>query len=267
MSTSSWIRDIQDRVKRASNDVNTALQPRVAQAKRSLETSIQQMGLKAGPEIFEGDDALISALTDLDNLRNALSDIATSVEQYRTRLLDLARSQSAVSVLLQRPPHDILPLLRKHVPQTHVETQLALGSAQTFSANAISRFALDMSSPMADLSRTFEETFLSKITPLRKRYITQKKEFLTYSRQASVTDDDVRREHLTSIADSSAWQSTSETLLAEARSLLSSTLNNMSEWALNVAQAQREMFGRSARVFEEPATQAEIAQNESSSSS
>lgn len=266
MSTSSWVKDIQDRVKKASNDVNFVLQPRVAQAKRSIEASIQQIGLKPGREIFDGDDALYDTLTDLDNLRIALREIALSVEQYRARLLELSRSQSALSMHLQRPPHDILLLMRKHVPQTHIETQLELSNAQVFSANSMSRFALDMSTPMADLSRKFDETYDSKITPLKKRYISQKKEYITYSRQAAAADDSIRRENLTSIADSAAWQSTGETLLSEIRSLLSYSLSHLSEWILNVAQAQREMFSRSARAFEGPANRAEAAQNESSPS-
>lgn len=267
MSASSWMKDIQDRVKRASNDVNVVLQPRVAQAKRSLEASIQQIGLKPGPEVFEGDDELFAALNDLDCLRDALSGISKSVEQHRTRLLDLARSQSTLSSELQRPSHDLLPLLRQHVPTAQVDVQLALANAQSFTANALSRFALEMSTPMCDLSRTFEEAFLSKITPLKKRYINQKTEYLRYSRQAAETDDTVRRENLNSIAESAlpTWKATSETLLAEVRSLLSYTLSNLSEWTLNVAQGQREMFSRSARAFEQPAVQAEAAQNRPSS--
>lgn len=263
MTTPSWVRDIQDRVKRASNDVNIALQPRVAQAKRSLEASIQQIGLTPGPEIFEGDESLHAALGDLDILREALSTIAATVDQHRSRLLDLARTQSSLASHLDAPEKPLLPLLHRHLSAERVDAQVSLASAQAFTANSLSRFALDMSTPMADLSRTFEEAFVSKITPLKKRYISQKTEFLRYSRQAAATDDPLRRENLNSIAQSAlpTFTATSETLMAEIQSLLRYTVSNLSEWSLNVTQAQAETYARAARVFEEPAKQAEAAQN------
>eukprot|EP00174_Griffithsia_okiensis_P000596 GO256093.1.p1 GENE.GO256093.1~~GO256093.1.p1 ORF type:complete len:135 (+),score=7.43 GO256093.1:45-407(+) len=116
---------------------------------------------------------------------------------------------------------------------------------------------------MADLSRTFEEAYSSKITPLKKRYIAQKGEYLRYSRQAETTEDTVRRQNLSSIAESAlpTFKATGETLLAEVRSLLSYTLTNLSEWTLNVAQAESEMLTRSAAAYEQPSKQAEAAQN------
>lgn len=257
---------MQDKVKKASNDMTIALQPRVAQAKRSLEASIQQMGLKPGREIYQDDDALYTALTDLDHLRDALAHIANSVEAHRARLLDLARSQKALADSISAPSEPVLTLLRKHLPPEHVDAQVALGAAETLASNAVSRFAIDMSTPMADLSRTFEESFVAKITPLKKRYITQKSEYLKYLRQAAQAEDPVRSDNLNSIAQSAipGWRATSEMLMAEIQSLLSYTTSNLSEWALNVAQAEAETYSRSAKIFDGPARQAENAQNSSS---
>lgn len=257
------MKDIQDRVKRASNDVNVALQPRVAQAKRSFEQSIQQIGLKPGREIYVDDESLLSAIIDLEHLRDALTAISLSVDQHRTRLLDLAKTQKTLANNLSAPSENVLVLLRKHLSERNLEAQLALGNAQMLSANAVSRFALDMSTPMADLSRTFEECFVAKITPLKKRYITQKSEYLRYLKQAAQTEDTVRRDNLASIAQSAVpvWRATSETLLAEIQSLLSYAVSNLSEWTLNVAQAEAETYARSAKLFEAPARQAEDAQN------
>lgn len=261
MSTSSWVKEIQERVKRASNDVNVALQPRVAQAKRSLEASIQQIGLRAGPEVFQDDKELYDALMELDELRAIVMNLSRSVEQQRSQFLELSRMTSNVSANLQRDT--LIQMSRRHLSSGRVDAQLSLGNAQIFSANAMSRFALDMSTPMADLSRTFDETLQSKITPLRRRYLTQKREYMSFSKQAMDTDDNERREHLQAVAQSSAWRSTSDNLMAEIRSLTTYTLQKLSDWSLDVAQAEREMLARSARAFEQPAAQAEAAQNDS----
>lgn len=257
---------MQDRVKRASNDVSIALQPRVQQAKRSLEASIQQMGLKPGREIYQDDEQLHIALDELEQLRTQLTTIATSVEQHRARLIQLAASQKQLAENLSAPNDQMLVLLRKHLPASHLEAQLSLGGAQMTAANALSRFALDMSTPMADLSRTFDESYVAKIVPLRKRYITQKSEYLRYLRQAANEENAVRADNLNAIAQSAipGWRATSDTLMAEIHSLLTYSVTNLSEWTLNVAQAEAETYARAARVYERPAKEAEDAQNEPS---
>ena len=263
---SSWMKDVQDRVKRASHEVSVALQPRMEQAKRSLEASIQQMGLKPGREIFQDDEQLQVALEELEHLRVHLTTISASVEQHRTRLIQLATTQKQLADNLAAPSEQILVLFRKHHPASHLNAQLSLGNAQMNAANALSRFALDMATPMADLSRTFEESYIAKIMPLRKRYTVQKSEYLKYLRQAANEENAAKAENFNSIAQSSVpgWRSTSETLMAEIQSLLSYTLTNLSEWTLNVAQAEAETYARTARLFEDPAKEAEEAQNEPS---
>lgn len=262
---SSWMKDFQDRVKRASNDVNTALQPRVAHAKRSFELSIQQIGLKPGREIYQDDESLLVSLTDLDHLRLTIQSLASSVEQQRSRLLENAKAQKQVAAILSSPAEPVLTILRKQLPPSHLEAQLALGASQQTSAAALSRFALDMSTPMADLSRTFEEAYSAKILPLKKRYINQKVNYLRTLHQAeAAVDDPQRRQAFLDSANATAptWRATSDSLMAEIQSLISYTVSNLSEWSLNVAQAEAETYARLARTYEDPAKQAEKAQNE-----
>lgn len=261
------MKDLQDRMKRASNDVNVALQPRVQMAKRSLEASLQQIGLKPGREIYQDDQRLLDAVVELDLLRSLLQKISSAVEQHRTRLLDVARSENALATILSSPNDNLLTLLRKQLSPGRVDVQLSLGAAQLSASNAVSRFALDMSTPMADLSRTFDEAYMGKITPLLKRYIAQKSEYLRFLRQANAAEDPVRKDSLNSMAQSAVpiWKATSDTLMSEIQSLLSYTTMHLSEWTLNVAQAEAETYERSAKVFQQPAREAEAAQNESSS--
>lgn len=260
------MKDLQDRMKRASNDVNIVLQPRVAMAKRSLENSLQQIGLKPGREIYQDDQRLLDALAELDALRTMLQKISAAVEQHRTRLLEAARTENTLANILSSPNDNLLALLRKQLIPERVDVQLALGAAQLSTSNALSRYALDMSTPMADLSRTFDEAYTGKITPLMKRYYSQKGEYLRFLRQAAATEDTLKKDSLSSMAQSAVpmWRSTSDTLMAEIQSLVSYTTSHLSDWTLNVAQAQAETYSRSAKVFEEPAREAEAAQNESS---
>lgn len=260
------MRDLQDRVKRASNDVNVVLQPRVAMAKRSLENSLQQIGLKPGREIYQDDERLLDALVELDTLRAMLQKLSAAVDQHRTRLLDVARTEHTLADILSSPNDHLLTLLRKQLTPARVDAQLTLGAAQLSVSNAVSRFALDMSTPMADLSRTFDEAYSGKITPLLKRYYSQKGEYLRFIRQAAATEDALKKDNLSSMAQSAlpTWRGTSDTLMAEIQSLMSYTTSHLSEWTLNVAQAQAETYSRSAKVFEQPAREAEAAQNEPS---
>ncbi|CDF37524.1 unnamed protein product [Chondrus crispus] len=250
-------------MKRASTNMNVALQPKVAMAKRSFEQSIQQMGLKPGREVYQDDERLLDALLDLDELRTMLQSVASAVDQHRTRLLDVARSEAAIATILATPNDNLLALLRKQLSPARIDAQRGLGEAQMSASNAVARFALDMSTPMSDLSRTFDEAYNGKIVPLKKRYIAQKTEYLRYMRQAQAAEDLARKESLNSMAESAVpmWKATSDTLMAEIQSLVSYATSNMSEWTLNVAQAQSETFSRTARIFEEPARDAEKAQN------
>lgn len=260
---SSWMKDLQDRMKRASSDMNVALQPKVQQAKRTLEQSIQQIGLRPGPEIYQDDLRLHHALAQLDALRDTLQALSLAVDQHRTRLLALATSQSALASILSDPPDALAPLLRKQLPPARLAVQEALSGAQTVAAAGTSRFAMDMSTPMVDLARTFEEAFGAKVVPLRKRYVAQKTEFLRYIRQAAATDDPARKDSLGAMAQSAEplWRATSDTLMAEIQSLVSYTVSHINEWTLNVAQAQAESLARAAKAFEQPAADAERAQN------
>lgn len=263
-ASSAWMKDIQDRMKKATSEVNTALQPRVHMAKRSLEEGMQSIGLRHGKEIYDQDEGLLIAVTSLDEFRDLLRALATTVETHRRNLLAVAQSERELGEMMSSPSSAVSSLLQSHVPPNRIEAQVALGSAQVSASSSLSRFALDMATPMVDLSRTFEETYVSKITSLKKLYSSQKTEYVRYVRQAAACEDPVRRSNLESIALSAqpVWQRTSETLCAEIQQLVSFAASNMSEWMLNVAQAECETYSRSAAVLEAPARQAEDCQQE-----
>jgi hypothetical protein len=121
-----------------------------------------------------------------------------------------------------------------------------------------------MSTPMADLMRTFEETYSSKIMPLKKLYISQKTEYTRYMRQAAAAEDEIRRSNLDSIAQSArpVWERTSESLRSEIQRLVVYATTNVSEWMLNVSQAESEAYSRSSRAFADVARLAEANQQE-----
>lgn len=226
---------------------------------------MQSMGLRHGRELFDEDEELMLALDSLDELRLLLRTLATVVDSHRKNLLAVAATERQLGEMMSAPSSSVADLLHAHVAPSRVDSQVALGTAQVSASSSISRFALDMATPMLDLSRTFEETFTSKITALKKLYASQKTEYTRYVRQAAACDEPMRRSNLESIADSArpVWERTSETLRSEIQNLVTHATANMSEWLLNVAQAEAEMYKRSASFLEGPSRQAEECQMES----
>lgn len=261
----SWMKDLQERVRRASTEMNTALQPRMAQAKRQIEEGIEQMGLKRGKELYTDDAPLASAMAALDVVRAHVRALATNVDSQRGHLLAAAKSQRALGETLgAAAPADAQALIPGGGGREGAHT--AFAEAQLAAAGAMARFALDMSTPMADLARTFEERYAASISPLKKRHATQKTEYLKFVRQARAAAEDAdpaRRERLETVARNAqpVCQRTSESLQDEIRSLLAHTMSSISEWMLNVAQAQAETYARASKAFEDPKQLAEKAQD------
>jgi hypothetical protein len=264
MASSAWMKEFQERMKKATTEVNTALQPRVIMAKRSLEEGMLSMGLRQGREVYDEDEELYYAVCSLDDLRGLLRSLSNAVETHRTNLLAAAATEKALGDIISGPTSSIASLLESRVSENRLECHLALGAAQLSTSSSLLRFALDMSTPMADLMRTFEETYSSKITPLKRMYISQKTEYTRYVRQAAAAEDEVRRSNLESIAHSArpVWERTSETLRSEIQRLVVYATSNVSEWMLNVSQAEAETYLRSAHAFEDVARQAEANQQE-----
>lgn len=264
----SWMKDLQERVRRAG----TELQPRVAQAQRKLEEGIEQMGLtKRGRDLYADDVPLADALRQLEALRAHLSALAEHVDAQRRHLIAAASAQRALSALLASGPAgaaaDAVPGgIPDETPGAAEAARSELAKAQEKAAGLGARFALDMATPMADLSRTVEESYAASVAPLQKRYAAQKSEYLRVLRQAEAADADqdaARRDRLSAAAEQSRplWGRTSRALQDEIRSLVAHAASSLAEWALNVAQAQAETYTRAAKAFEEPARLAQAAQD------
>jgi hypothetical protein len=264
MASSAWMKEIQERMKKATTEVNTALQPRVVMAKRSLEEGMQSMGLRQGREIYDEDEGLYHAVTSLDDLRALLRSLSSTVETHRKNLLAAASTEKALGDIIAGQGSSLASVLESRISDSRLECHVALGAAQLSTGSSLSRFALDMSTPMADLMRTFEETYSSKIMPLKKLYISQKTEYTRYMRQAAAAEDEIRRSNLESIAQSArpVWERTSESLRSEIQRLIVYATTNVSEWMLNVSQAESEAYSRSSRAFADVARLAEANQQE-----
>jgi len=261
----SWVKDLQERVRRASNDVNTVLQPRVMQAKRSIEEGIEQIKGR-GKELYADDVQLASSIAALDAVRTHIREISTAVDLQRGQLLAAAQTQRNLGDLLSAPSS-------VDTPEDRSQASTSFANAQLIVASQFARFALDMSTPMADLARTFEERYAANVSPLKKQHAAAKNEYLRHARSAAAAADDAnstanmndpgRRERLESIANNAlpVAQRASEQLQDEIRVLLTHATSSLSEWSLNVAQAQAETYARSAEAFKEPAKLAEKAQD------
>lgn len=261
----SWVKDLQERVRRASNDVNTVLQPRVLQAKRSIEEGIEQFKGR-GKELYADDVSLASSIAALDAVRTHIREISAAVDLQRGQLLAAAQTQRNLGDLLSAPSS-------VDTPEDRSQANVSFANAQLIVASAFARFALDMSTPMADLSRTFEERYTANVSPLKKQHAAAKTEYLRHARAAAAAASDTtstanindpgRRERLESLANNAqpVAQRASEQLQDEIRALLTHATSSLSEWSLNVAQAQAETYTRAAEAFKEPAKLAEKAQD------
>ncbi|KAI0565354.1 hypothetical protein FGB62_19g115 [Gracilaria domingensis] len=256
--SSAWVKDLQDRVKRASVDVNVALQPRLTQAKRSIEQSIQQFGLRPSKELYEADYALYEVLCVLDDLRDLVSALASQAEAHKRSLLELARVEKQLSHSLA-PDSRLADLLQDYVPKEALSAQFSFVQSQQSAASCLQAYAMDVSPPIVDLARTLEESYAAKIVPLRKRYLAQKNEWNRLRRQPDT-------EGFEAVIETTAamWRATSETLSAECRGLILYCTSKLADWTLNVAQAKAETYTRAAALYEQPAKLAEDAQNLSS---
>ncbi|CAN8071725.1 unnamed protein product [Agarophyton chilense] len=256
--SSAWVKDLQDRVKRASVDVNVALQPRLTQAKRSIEQSIQQFGLRPNKELYESDFALYGTLCVLDDLRTLLSELASQTEAHKRSMLELARVEKQLSHSLA-PDSRLSSLLQDYVPKQTLSAQFSFVQSQQSAASCLQAYAMDVSPPIIDLARTFEDSYSAKIVPLRKRYLAQKTEWNRLRRQPD-------NEAFEALIETTVgmWRATSETLSAESRSLILYCSSKLSDWTLNVAQAKADTYSRAASLYEQPAKLAEDAQNTTS---
>lgn len=265
----SWVKDLQERMRRASNDVNTVLQPRVLQAKRSIEEGIEQFKGR-GKELYADDVPLASSIAALDAVRVHIREISIAVDLQRGQLLAAAQTQRNLGDLLSAPSS-------VDTPEERSRANTEFANAQLIVASAFARFALDMSTPMADLARTFEERYSANVSPLKKQHAAAKNEYLRHARAAAneanntnntnnmttVSSDPGRRERLESLANNAlpVAQRASEQLQDEIRALLTHATSSLSEWSLNVAQAQAETYARATEAFKEPAKLAEKAQD------
>lgn len=252
----SWVRDLQERVRRAGADAQSALQPRVAQAKRSLEEGLDTLKGR-GRELYADDASLAASLAALDAVRTHIRSLSGTVETQRAQLLACAQTQRLLGDQLAAPA----PL---GLPASRATAQSAFAQAQTQTAASLARFALDMSTPMADLSRTFEERYTASVAPLKRAHASAKQEHLRAVRAArAASEDPARREHLEAAAAEALApaQRASEALQGEIRALLAHATTVLSEWALNVAQAQAETYARAAEAFANPSKLAQQAQD------
>lgn len=255
---SSWVKDLQERVKRASVDVNVALQPRLNQAKRSIEQSIQQIALRPAKDAYEADYPLYEILSVLDDLRTLVSDLATQAEAHKRAMLQLTRVEKQLSSSLS-PESALGDVLQSYVPKDALAAQFAFVQSQQSAASCLQAYAMDVYPPIVDLARTFEDSYADKIVPLRKRYLAQKNEWNRLRRQTEADGFDTLIE-----TTATMWRATSETLSAECRALISYCTAKISEWTLNVAQAKADTFRRTADLYQQPAKMAEDAQDSSS---
>lgn len=125
-----------------------------------------------------------------------------------------------------------------------VDTQQSLGNGMIHLSQVSSKLSLAIAKPINDLMVSFEDRYVRKIIPLRKRYVDQKGQYLKYMRSADMADTDEKRSYYEALADASkpVWNRTSTELRTEADVMTELTAKNIAQWSRTIALQHERAF-------------------------
>lgn len=212
--------------------------------------------------------ARLAALTDSATAHKAAVEAAAIAERSLGDLLssavlrgppDRAGSGGGSGGVVVAPP----PAIRGYLPKVRVDAVGAVGHALAAEGVAAHAAAASSVAPLVGLLSAFEERYGRKVAPLRRRYATQKGDWLRFVRQAEAAglvegpDDGGggkeagKRRKLEALAGAAApvWKRTSAELKAEASALAELTAWNLSQWALGVADGRGVAVAGGARLW------------------
>ncbi|PXF47290.1 hypothetical protein BWQ96_02903 [Gracilariopsis chorda] len=214
------------------------------------------------PDLYYEDRPLGNSIHALEEIRVALRELASAANEHKDMLVAHASTErtlgdTLVDVMQPRTtasenddedmslsdsPHDHdennpTSHFSTYLPIEARESQKALGKGLSCHSDAIIKLSVAISSPINDLTRSFEERYQRKIVPLRKRYIDQKGQYLKYKRHADMADTDEKRSYYEALAEAAkpVWIRTSTELRTESDVMTELTAKNMAKWSRNIA--------------------------------
>jgi len=192
-------------------------------------------------DVFEGDAMLRKSLDDLEEAREHMENLWAAVDNHGKDMMCMAASERTLSQRLTSSASSIITTADRHLTKDRVTTQIALGAAEAQAAQTIQKFAQDMVDPMREVRRSIDDRYRGTVVVLKKRYISQKSDYLKYSRQIANTDDENKKFNLESLRDASRpiWEKTSASLKIEADKLVVEIIKEMNHYLVKLALVRR----------------------------
>mmetsp|Transcript_13739 Transcript_13739/g.28203 ORF Transcript_13739/g.28203 Transcript_13739/m.28203 type:complete len:247 (-) Transcript_13739:358-1098(-) len=209
-------------------------------------------------ELFSDDSGLRTSLDTLEEVHESISALWQAIDLHGKDMMNFANTERALGMQLTNTGSSVVPMFEKYISKERVNAQLAMGAAEVTGAQLMQRFAQDMSNPIREFHKAFDDKYRNTITPLKKRYVSQKSEYLKYCRQLTTTEDENRRNDLMSLRDAARpiWEKTSESLKEEADKLAMITVRDMNVFLIKLAQVRRNTMVKIAEHFRNSAEQA-----------
>lgn len=224
------------------------------------------------PDLYAEDLQLGFSIRELEDVRGRLRELTNRAGALKDSLIATAGTERSLGEnlgdMLAPPmqgendgmenPSDSVPHFTRFLRSEDITAQRELGQGLSLHADSTVKLANAFANPLGDLQRSFEERITRKITPLRKRYVDQKGQYLKYKRQAHVADNDERRSYYEALAEAAkpVWLRTSTELRTEANVMTELTARNMAKWARSLALQHERALAIAAANFSEAFQQA-----------
>lgn len=242
----------------------------------------QDAPVDESPDLYYEDRPLGNSIHALEEIRLALRELATSANEHKDMLVAHASTErtlgdTLLDVMQPRLPEnnqneDQISLTENnplpednasshfssYLPIEAREAQKALGKALSTHSSATIKLSVAISTPINELTRSFEERYNRKIVPLRKRYIDQKGQYLKYKRNADMADTDEKRSYYEALAEAAkpVWLRTSTELRTESDVMTELTAKNMAKWSRSLALQHERALAIAAANFADAFTRA-----------
>lgn len=188
------------------------------------------------------------ALTDAVTPQSAAFDQHKDSDDRTADLTDLA-----VASVRSNGPTGSTPYHTTFLSPQAIDAQVTLGKGLSVLAEVSTKLSVAISSPINDLTKSFDDRYSRKIVPLRRRYVDQKGQYLKYKRYADMAETDEKRSYFEALAEAAkpVWIRTSTELLTEADVMAEITAKNMAQWSRTVAlQHERALAISAANMAE-----------------
>mmetsp|Transcript_10171 Transcript_10171/g.14708 ORF Transcript_10171/g.14708 Transcript_10171/m.14708 type:complete len:252 (-) Transcript_10171:331-1086(-) len=247
---SSFFSNLNDKMRKASQDIG----PKAAQFQKQMNNKWAEVyGVNDAGQLYIEDEELADSVKSLEAVRSAFKDMVAAVSLHYKALRHEAEAEKKLGEKLLQ-----VAAFEKFYTADTITAHVAVGKAEIAASIVMEKFAADMNAPLQQISRRYEETYMKQITPLQKRYQTQKTDYLKYKNQVEREDDETKRSNLLALADAAkpVWMDTSIQLRKVCEKLATEIANSLTEWTKKMVTVQRDALVNLSESFKDAAEKA-----------